>query len=331
MSGIQFSHPWWLLLALPPLILWFLDRRRRRNAARAVAFSGYDLVPAKRNTRTAISGLFSPLRCLAMISVVPVVAGIGWKDPDAGRAEDSALVIVLDISSSMTADDFGTGGRLEAAKKHLQQLVASSPAAELGTVVFAAAPRLVVPVTGDHGAVSEALAEIQPVEFGQDGTAIGTALASAINRLRCGSWQRREVLLLTDGVNNSGAIAPLDAARLARALGIRINTIGVGGDSPSHFWVPSAEGAPYRMEAQIEIDEKTLEDAARETGGSYTRVKDSGQLSRALMSFGGTRQRTIWRSLFYRRDLVRILALFALIVLCLGVVLSNFARPELPD
>ncbi len=332
MSHIQLSHPWMLLLALVPVILLALQWQMPLKARHAVLFSCYDLVPARRRSPSAISRVVLLLRWLAMLSLVPIAAGLDWKDTTVDKEKVSALMIVLDVSSSMTADDFEPGGRLEEAKKHLQQLVAGAPVGELGIIVFAAAPRLVVPVTRDYESVRKALAEIQAVGFGQDGTAIGTALASAANRLRHVDGQRREILLLTDGVNNSGAIAPLDAARLARALGIKINAIGVGGDSPSHYWVPTAEGAPYRMEAKIEIDERTLEDAVLETGGSYTRVKDSRALSRALLSFGGKLQpAAIWNTPLARLDLVHILAFVALTCICLTVVVANFIRPELPE
>lgn len=331
MSRIHLSHPWFLLLALIPAILLALNWTIRRKTARSVLFSGCDLLPGQGRSLSGISRVVNLLRCLAMMLLIPAVAGFEWAGSNVVDERDSALVIVLDISSSMTADDFAPGGRLEEAKKHLQQFVASAPAMELGVVVFAAAPRLVVPVTGDHEAVRKALAEIQAVGYGEDGTAIGTALASAVNRLRSGHWQRRQILLITDGVNNSGTVAPLDAARLARALGVKINAVGMGGDSPSHYWVPSAQGVPYRMEAQIEIDERTLEEAAGETGGSYARVRTSSELYRALVLLGGKRQApAAWNPLETRREPVRLLALFALGFICLGFVLSDFICSELP-
>ena len=332
MPQIHFSHPWFLLLAVAPAILLALNWKLRRRTSRSVLFPGCGLLPGQRRSPPGISRVVNLLRCLAMISLIPAVAGFELPGPSVDNAGDSALVIVLDISSSMTADDFAPGGRLEEAKRHLQQFVAGDPAMELGIIVFAGTPRLVVPVTGDHEAVRKAIAGIRAVGYGEDGTAIGTALASAVNRLRNGRWQRRQILLITDGVNNSGAVAPLDAARLAHVLGVKINAVGMGGDSPSHYWVPSAEGMPHRMEAQIEIDEKTLEEAARETGGSYARVRTSGELYRALMLLGGSHPPTAaWNPLENRHGPVRVLALLALGFICLAFVLTDFVRSELPD
>jgi Ca-activated chloride channel family protein len=331
MTRIHFSHPWFLLLAVVPVLFLALNWTKRKKSTHSVLFSGCDFLSAQGRSRLGISTAVSVMRCLALVLLVPVAAGIEVPAARLDSAQDSALVIVLDISSSMTADDFAPAGRLEEAKKHLERFVAGAPATEMGVVVFAGTPRLVVPVTNDYEAVRRAIAGIEAVGYGEDGTAIGTALASAVNRLRNVRQQRREILLITDGVNNSGAVAPLDAARLARALGVKINAVGMGGDSPSNYWVPSAQGVPYRMQARIEIDEKTLEQAASETGGSYARAKTSGELYRALASLGGNDADSTARDLPEdRQRTMHILALLGLGLICLGFVFSEFICPELP-
>jgi len=331
MTRIHFTHPWFLLLAVVPAILLALDWMTRKSLTRSVPFSGCDLLSAQGRSRRGISTAVNLMRCLALLALIPIAGGIEASVARPDRARDSALVIVLDISSSMTADDFSPAGRLEEAKKHLQTFIAGVPATELGVVVFAGTPRLVMPVTSDHEAVRRAISGIEAVGYGEDGTAIGTALASAINRLRNASQPRREILLITDGVNNSGAVAPLDAARLARALGIKVNAVGMGGDSPSRYWVPTADGTPFRMQARIDIDEKTLEQAARETGGSYARARTSGELYRALASLRDPDPGSSTLSLFEdHQRLNRICALLSLGLICSGFVLSEFICPELP-
>jgi Ca-activated chloride channel homolog len=331
MSHIGLSHPWMLVVALIPAVLALLRWITRRRPARTIPLAGFGWLPATAS-RQGISATAHALRCGAMLLLIPVAAGVRWQSASAVSPVKQALVIVLDVSTSMTADDFTPDGRLGEARKSLRQLV-SSAAAELGLVTFAAAPRLVLPVTADREAAAHAMSRVLPAGYGEDGTAIGTAIASAINRLRGGAWEKRRILLVTDGVNNGGAVAPLDAARVARLMGITIDAIGIGTDSSSHFSVPTAEGVPLRLEARIEIDEKTLQQVATETGGSYTRVRNSGELSRALVTIAGLQHSILNPEGGNRLGelLTRGLAFAALCLAVAAFILANLLCAEVPD
>jgi Ca-activated chloride channel homolog len=329
MPQLAFQSAWYWLSALVPasvpVFYWFLFRRRRRS----ILLPTMGLIPSAGRKRSSVSFLGWVFSSFSLLTLVPVIAGI--EQAGQPQPEPSALVVVLDTSSSMTADDFVPSGRLEEAKKHLQRFVAANRFSELGIVTYAGSPHLLTPTTTDHAATHTAIAAIRAVGYGEDGTAIGSAIAAAVNRLRAGSWSERRILLITDGVNNAGPISPLDAASLARTLNIRIDTLGIGSDRISRFWVPSPEGAAVAVEARIEIDEKTLEDIARETGGTYVRARNSRELLEALLAVSGPEARI--SSERPRPDPsgpARILLVSAIVLLGSGFILSHLIAPEIP-
>ncbi|MBZ5495839.1 MAG: VWA domain-containing protein [Acidobacteriia bacterium] len=332
MAEVGFSHPWLLLLVLIALILpllRLLPVLRRRGL---VSLATYEWMPAFARSSAYPLWLADSLRIAALICLVFIAAGIR-----SGRAvtveagQPEALVILLDVSSSMTAEDFSPGNRLEAAKELLTEFAPSHANAELGLILLAASPRLMFPVTPEEGALPQALKKVSPAGYGEDGTAIGSGIASAINRLRDLPWRRRRILLITDGVNNRGALAPADAARIAASMGVRIDTVGIGTDSVLRYWVPSQQGPPVEVNARIQIDDKALEEVSRITGGNYKRVTNSDELRGALKSLepGG---RQIPADVSARRDLspVRLLAAVSVVFIVVEFVLTRFAYPELP-
>lgn len=285
MIFIGFSHPWLLLLALIPIAvaLWQWFQSSRRIAP--LPFSTFEWIPG--STRSASFTRAVPIlaRLLVALSLVPIVAGISSDTSQpVSHTPPPAWVIVLDISSSMTAEDLQPENRLRVAKVQLEKFISENSNLELGLIIFAATSRLVVPVTSDHQALLEALENVESAAYGEDGTAIGSGIASAINRLRGQTWTERRIVLITDGVSNRGVVSPMDAARLARMQGIRIHAIGLGTDSMARYWVPSLEGRPLQMRARLEIDDAGLEALATETGGTYHRAKQSRELERALSS-----------------------------------------------
>jgi Ca-activated chloride channel family protein len=208
----------------------------------------------------------------------PQGSGIGRTAPP----QSAALVIVLDISSSMTSADFAPLNRLEAARESLRSFIGQLPNVGVGLVSVAGAPFLAAPVTEEHSFVLRVLDRLRPAGFGEDGTALGTGLASAINRIRGGSWSSRRILLVTDGVSNRGALSPADAAALCRELGIRVDAIGLGTDQVSRFVVPVSDGQGQEVDAKIEIDDDALARMAAKAGGSYRRARNRAELAQAL-------------------------------------------------
>jgi Ca-activated chloride channel family protein len=333
MTSMGFSHSWLLLtvLVVPAVLaLRWLPKFRERGQ---VILPTYEWMPAFAESSGKIGRLAIGLRMGAILCMVPIAAGIQpgrivqtqMKQPD-------ALVIVLDISSSMTARDFAPENRLEAAKRELSAFSFAHTQLELGLILMAASPRLVVPITAAGQAIPQALQDVQPAGFGEDGTAIGSGIASAINRLRDGPWNGRRILLITDGVNNRGALAPADAARLAAGMGIRIDTVGMGTDGISRFWMPTADGAPVEIQARIQIDDKALEEVSAIASGSYHRVRNTEELKRALSSLPPELPEVAAaRAVLQDSAWIRWLALLAIVLICLELVIMRFTAPVLPD
>jgi Ca-activated chloride channel family protein len=327
-----FTQPWLLWLVLLPLALAFLERLPSVRSRGNLWLSTADWISPRAPDPMQPRRVAVWIRIAALLCLIPIAAGIhsGRRVPIQAR-QPEALVIVLDVSSSMTAEDFSPGNRLAAAKELLKEFIASRKGLEVGLILLAASPRLVAPVTPDHAFILAALDRAGSAAYGEDGTALGSGIASAINRLRDQRARRNRVLLVTDGVNNRGALAPADAARIAADLGVVIDTIGIGTDAVSRFWAPSPLGAPVEMNARIEIDDKALEQLAQITGGSYRRVTGSDEMRRALESFGATFSAPVEDSAM-RADYTwaQWLAAAALIFICSGFVLTRFIVAELP-
>ncbi|HEY4100850.1 MAG TPA: VWA domain-containing protein [Gemmatimonadales bacterium] len=273
---IYFARPWLLplLLALP---VWWWLRRRQHPVAATVS----DTRPFDAATRGRWKLLLPPtLRSLALIGLILAAAGpYRAGDRLVVSANGVAIVIAIDVSSSMLAEDFAPSNRIEVAKQRAIDFVRGRNADRIGLVVFAGEALTQVPVTLDYPALIDA---IRNVEIGalDDGTAIGSGLAIAVARLRKVPGASKVVLLLTDGVNNRGVIDPRTAAETAAAFGIKVYTVGIGSEGEAR--VPTQRDAQgnYRYENMpVEIDEDLLRDIAQRTGGEYFRAKDSQALT----------------------------------------------------
>ena len=274
---IQFASAWALplLLALP---IWWLWRRRRRRPA--IVFSRVAALARGPRAGRGLTRLLFALRNLALLGAVLALA----RPRSGARAEDVTseginIVIAFDISSSMLAQDFQPENRLEVARKKVMEFVALRRSDRIGIVAFSGEALTQVPLTTDYPVVNLAIRQLQPGQL-EDGTAIGTAIATAANRLKDAPGQSRVMVLLTDGVNNRGSIDPRTAARAAAAVGIRIYAIGVGTEGMAP--VPVGRGLfglRYEMRP-VEIDDKLLTEVARLTGGRYFRARDAAALER---------------------------------------------------
>jgi Ca-activated chloride channel family protein len=195
------------------------------------------------------------------------------------NSEGIDIVIAFDISSSMLAEDFQPQNRLEVARQKVKEFVRMRQSDRIGVAAFSGEALTQVPLTTDYPVVLAALDNLQPGQL-EDGTAIGTAIATAANRLRGAPGRSRVMILLTDGVNNRGSIDPRTAAQAAAAFGIRIYTIGVGTEGMAP--VPVGRGVfGLRYENRpVEIDDELLTDVAQSTGGRYFRARDAAALTR---------------------------------------------------
>ena len=275
---MTFARPAILLLLLSvPLWLWW-RRRRERPAAR---YS--DLEPMSRAGlgRRWIAALPAGLRAITLVCWIVAAAGpqLGAGETEV-TSEGIAIVLTVDISSSMLAEDFAPSNRLDVAKQQSISFIEGRDFDRIGLVTFAAEALTRIPITVDYPVLTQAVSELKVGEL-EDGTAIGTAIATAANRLRRAPGVSKVIVLLTDGENNRGTIDPRTAAEAAGKLGIKVYTIGVGTDGEAR--IPIGQGSAGQMRYQtlpVQIDEQLLRDVASTTGGRYFRALDAEALSR---------------------------------------------------
>ncbi|HEY2896989.1 MAG TPA: VWA domain-containing protein [Gemmatimonadaceae bacterium] len=274
---IDFAAPYVLLLLLL-IPLWWIWRRRRR--APAIVFSRSDVLARGRRGGAFTRRLLGMLRMLLLVGLIVALArprsGAHTENVD---SQGINIVIAIDLSSSMLSEDFQPQNRLEVAKDKVKQFILGRHSDRIGLVAFAGEALTQVPLTVDYPVLLAAVDNLQAGQL-EDGTAIGTAIATAANRLRDAPGHSRVLILLTDGENNRGAIDPRTAAQAAAAVGVKIYTIGAGtiGMAP----VPVGRGLMgMRYEYRpVEIDEGLLRDVASTTGGRYFRAVDAAALQR---------------------------------------------------
>ncbi len=297
--GVNFAHPSLLLLLLL-LPCWAWWRRRRLPKQDAIPFSRVVLLAAGPRPRIAWLPLLPWLRVIALAGFILAAA-----QPRSGaRAENVSnegidIALAVDISSSMLAEDFQPQNRIEVAKEKVKRFVLGRKTDRVGLVAFSGEALTQVPLTTDYPVI---LAAIDNLQVGQleDGTAIGTAIATAANRLRTAPGRSRVMVVLTDGENNRGAIDPRTAAQAASAFGIRIYTIGVGTEGMAA--VPVGRGLfGLRYENRpVKIDEPLLTEIATSTGGRYFRARDGEALQRIYEQID-----TLERSIVASRSFIR--------------------------
>jgi Ca-activated chloride channel homolog len=221
------------------------------------------------------------LRALAVAAAIIAVAtprtGASVVDVD---AEGIAIMLVVDVSSSMLAEDFSPNNRLTVAKQTVADFVRGREYDRIGLVAFAGEALTQVPITIDYPVIYQSLAQLQPAGTGmlEDGTAIGTALATAANRLRRVPGESRVIILLTDGENNRGEIDPVTAARAASAFDIKVHTIGVGSDGVAPIPIRTGPTGVQYASLPVSIDEELLREIASLTGGQYFRATNEAAL-----------------------------------------------------
>ncbi|HEX9165095.1 MAG TPA: VWA domain-containing protein [Gemmatimonadales bacterium] len=310
----------WLLLLLPLLLLWW--HRRRRQDVPAAPYSDVSL-PAAVSARRWWVVLPPICRSVALAALILAAAGprIGG-DMVEVKQEGIAIVVTIDISSSMLAEDFAPSNRLEVAKRQAVSFIRGRRSDRIGLVAFAGEALTQVPLTLDYAVLEQSVAALR-VGTLEDGTAIGTGLATALNRLRRVAGASKVVVLLTDGENNRGAVDPRTAAEAAQALGVRVYTIGVGTEGEAR--VPTGRGlSGLRYETvQVRIDEELLRDIADRTGGRYFRATDGAALERIFRQID-TMERTAQSEDLYgnREEATRPFVAAALLLLAIELLLG---------
>ncbi len=282
-AGLTIAHPWVLLLLLLVPALAFLRGKFGGNAG--VTFSSTEALQRLGHRRRSRAGSFlAGLSYLALAAFIIALAR-----PQLGReitrvqASGVDIMIVLDVSRSMLAEDFTIGSsranRLEVTKKVTEQFIRKRPNDRIGITAFAGRPYLVSPLTLDHDWLIENLDRLQ-IGLVEDGTAIGSAIAMAANRLKDKEAKTKLIVLLTDGDNNAGKVMPLTAAEAAKALGIRIYTVGAGTQGEAPFPMTDPFGRTVYRNVHVDFKEDTIREIAAATNGVAYRATDTRSLEK---------------------------------------------------
>jgi Ca-activated chloride channel family protein len=284
---MTFGHPYLLLLLLAlPVLAWL---KGKRGQPPAFVYSSVQLVRGILNvTQTRSGGFLAALRWLSLALLIVAMAQPRLtKSETKVTASGVDIVVALDMSGSMISEDFELHGRrvnrFNMARQVLSQFVDKRPNDRIGLVVFASDAFIAAPLTLDHDFLQANLERLQIGVIDENRTAIGSALSTAINRLRELKSKSKIIILMTDGQNNSGKLAPLTVAEAAQALGVKVYTIGVGmrGQAPMPSGRNPFTGETMYQMVPVDIDEDTLQKIAQMTGGKYYRA-DNAQRFQAI-------------------------------------------------
>jgi Ca-activated chloride channel family protein len=278
-NNIQFANPSFFLLfaLLPMVLLWYFLQLKRKNAD--LKFSSLSWISSK-NKSMKVMLRHTPfiLEIITLTSIIFVLArpqsSLSYQNV---VTEGIDIMIAFDISGSMLAEDLKPN-RIEASKEVAINFIKERPQDRIGLVVYSGESFTQCPLTTDHSVVVNLFKDVKNGMI-EDGTAIGLGLATAVNRLRESDAKSRVIILLTDGSNTAGSIPPLTAAEIAREFGVRVYTIGVGTNGKAPFPVTDAFGRSRYEMVDVKIDEKTLTDIAKTTGGKYFRATNNRKLA----------------------------------------------------
>jgi Ca-activated chloride channel family protein len=331
---IHFLQPEWLwLLALLPLVLLW---RGRKGSVAAVEYSNIGVArTVARSTRSRVGRWVWLLPVLAGVLLVVGMARPQWAH---GRTQVTAsgidIMLGLDVSGSMQALDFKMHGRrvdrIDVVKSVVSKFIDERPDDRIGIVSFAGEPYLISPLTLDHDWLQQNLDRVS-VGGADDGTAIGSAIAASVNRLRESPAKSKIIILLTDGMNNAGKLSPMAAAEAAKALGVKIYTIAVGVRGEAPVPVKDESGNTQLVMAKVDVDEKTLQAVSALTGGSFYRAVDTDSLQNIYEQINRLEKTTQVAQHFEHYQELYAWALFpALALLGLGFGLDNTRFRRLP-
>ena len=325
-SNFEFLNPefLWLLILIPLLAVWYFFVRKKDAAVLTVpSIKGFK---TKSSIISKLKPILGLLRLLALAAIIVALARPRnvsvSKKTKSNKGID--IVMAIDVSASMLARDLKPN-RLEALKKVAVDFVDRRPNDRIGIVVYAGESFTQTPITSDKGIVKRTISSLQ---WGQldGGTAIGMGLGSGVNRLKESKAKSKVIILLTDGVNNSGNIDPRTATELAKELGIKVYTIGIGTNGMADFpWSKDPRtGLLNFRKQQVEIDEVLLKDIAKETNGKYFRATDNETLKEIYDEIDKLEKTKIEEFKYYNyQEMYRDLVFLALGFLLLEFLLKN--------
>lgn len=277
MSRITFDQPLFLyfLAVVPVMVVFYLLKQQKATAA--LRMPGLQqFAKAGITFRHYLRHILFALRTIGVLLLIIVLARPQATDKFQNTSTEGIdIVLALDISGSMLARDFRPD-RLGASKNVAIEFISGRPYDRIGLVIFSGESFTQCPLTTDHAVLINLLNEVQSGMI-EDGTAIGNGLATAVNRIKDSEAKSKVIILLTDGVNNRGEIAPATAADIAKTFGIRVYTIGMGTEGVAPYPVQTPYGIQYQ-DMPVEIDEAILQEISQKTGGKYFRATDNDKL-----------------------------------------------------
>ena len=326
-----FEYPRLLwLLVIPALLVLhyiYLEKAGRRPHLRVST-----ALPWKKHGRsfmTFFRHVPFALRAFALVMVVIAIARPrSSEELSKVDTEGIDIVLAMDVSTSMLARDL-TPDRISASKDIAIEFISQRPSDRMGIVVFAGESFTQCPLTTDRATLINLMKEVQ-TDLIEDGTAIGNGLATAVARLKDSDAKSRVVILLTDGVNNSGEVSPQTAAEIAKTYGVRVYTIGVGKEGMAPYPVMTPWGVQVQN-LKVEIDEKLLKEVAESTGGRYFRATDNTKLAEIYSEINKMEKaKTTVDSFPVYKELFGSFAVWALLALLLELLLNWFVIRRLP-
>ncbi|MBP7613346.1 MAG: VWA domain-containing protein [Paludibacter sp.] len=327
---MTFNNPEYLffLLVLIPVVFWYIKEMHHSDASLQIS-SHRNLQMKQKTLKIKLLHVPFVLRCLAITMVVIALArpqaSNSWRTES---TEGIDIMLTLDISGTMMAEDLKPN-RLEASKVVASEFILSRPNDNIGLVVFAGESFTQCPLTTDHAVLINLF---NGVNYGliEDGTAIGLGLANAVNRIKDSKARSKVIILLTDGSNNRGDIAPITAAEIAQSFGIRVYAIGVGSYGKVNIPVQTPMGLQYQL-MDSEFDEKSLQNIATMTGGQYFRATNNNKLRSIYQEIDQMEKTKIdVREYNKKNEEFYIFAIVALLLLVAEVLLRNTVLKRIP-
>lgn len=322
-----------LLLLLIPYIIWYILKRSKSEPSLQVSDTRA-YMHAPKSFRNYLLHVPFVLRVIALSMIIVILARPqttdNWQNTE---VEGIDIMLAVDVSTSMLAEDLKPN-RLEAAKEVAAKFINGRPNDNIGLTIFAGESFTQCPLTVDHAVLLNLFQSIKGdiAQRGliEDGTAIGMGLANAINRLKDSKAKSKVIILLTDGTNNRGDISPLTAAEIAKSLGIRIYTIGVGTNGMAPYPIPTAMGVQY-MNVPVEIDESTLTQIAGTANGNYFRATSNSKLEEVYEEIDKLEKTKLnVKEYSKRQEEYRWFALAAFLCILLEVLLRNSILKKIP-
>jgi Ca-activated chloride channel family protein len=323
LRNIEFANPeyLYLLLVVPLMAVWYWFKNNRSKAEIQISTT----LPFAVTKKSIRQYLYHSLFALRIITVILLIFALARPQSTSSSQdvtiEGIDIVMAMDISGSMLAEDLKPN-RLEAAKQVAEDFIGGRPNDRIGLVVFSGETFTQVPLTTDHQVLKDLFEKVKSGMI-EDGTALGDGLATAASRLRDSKAISKVIILLTDGVNNMGAVDPLSAAEIAKLYGIRIYTIGVGSMGMAPYPVQTPFGIQYQN-MEVKIDEDLLKDVARMTDGKYFRATSNSKLKDVYDEIDKLEKSKIDVTEFHKKTEEFLpLAVFALILFLLEFLLKN--------